>query len=146
MERLIGTPSQTFWDKVKNNVFGFVFIMLWVQGVVALLNYLNTPVGQYMITPRLSFFFSCIMAPLWEEAVFRYGPITLIKSVSPKLVPVVVLVSSIIFGLGHGYGIASILLQGMMGLVFACVYLKNGSIWYAILLHSAWNIYCTVNP
>lgn len=142
MERLLGSPSTLFWDKIKNVVFGFAIIYFWVLLVVTFLDFLNTP--AQVITPQVSFFFSCIMAPLWEEVIFRLMPITLARRFDERLLPIVVVSSSIIFGIGHGYGIVSILIQGMMGFIFACTYLKNGNIIYAMLLHSAWNIYCFI--
>lgn len=141
---LLGTPSTNFIDKLKNVVFAFAVMFFWVHGVVYFLGYLNTPMDQFRQTPQIDFFFSCMCAPFFEEILFRWGPITLIKGHEDKFLWPVVLVGSIIFGLMHGLGPVSILLQGVMGFVFACVYLKNGSIVWSMLLHSAWNIYCFI--
>jgi membrane protease YdiL (CAAX protease family) len=46
------------------------------------------------------------------------------------------MVSSFIFALGHGYeGSAGVVTVGIMGLVFAMVYLWRGSLVAAIVMH-----------
>ncbi len=86
------------------------------------------------------FFFSNIWAPVWEEFCFRYAPIALAKLVPDgKAVLPIVIITSAFFGWQHHHGPYSLLLQGVMALVFSYVYLRNG-IWWSIGLHSAWNI------
>lgn len=87
------------------------------------------------------FFGSCILAPIVEEAFFRYVPIAIIKT-SPSYeqlkLPIIIGVS-IFFGWMHG-GEENILIQGFASLCFFWVYLKNGcSLISSILVHSLYN-------
>lgn len=101
--------------------------------------------GHYVI-PYI--FYSCICAPLFEELVFRHIPLQTAKLIYDpnsakglKLTMLTVLMSSFIFGWGHGRGWDSVILQGMLGLGFCYVYLKNGySYWSAVLLHALYNL------
>jgi len=98
-------------------------------------------------SPWILFFLACIMAPLWEEIVFRYFPLRLAqaieKAVAPEqpkinLVLPAVMFTSVIFGLVHG-SVFNILFQGVSGILLAWVFLKNNSYWSAVILHSLWN-------
>lgn len=144
MDRIIGTSSHTFADKIKNVVVAYVIMVIWVFSIVAFLQYLIDPTTQFRPQPPLkfTFFMSCIFAPAWEELLFRYVPVKIAKGFDPKFLLPVVILSSAIFGWGHGAGPVSLLIQGVMGFILACVYLKNGSLIYSIILHSAWNISC----
>lgn len=144
MERLIGLPSTVFVDKIKNVVFAFFIMLVWVFSITAFLQFLLDPSTQFSYAPpaKFVFFFSCIWAPIWEEWAFRWVPVTIARAFNPQMMFPVVLLSSLIFGWGHGYGPTSLLIQGVMGFVLACVYLKNGNLIYSILLHSMWNSFC----
>lgn len=97
------------------------------------------------IDARLKFFLACIMAPLWEESIFRYFSIrfaqfcdALIKR-AWMLLPMVLL-SSIVFGILHGT-VFNILFQGVGGLIFCWLYLKNNnSFWSVVAAHGLWNL------
>ena len=83
---------------------------------------------------------ACIYAPIVEEFIFRVGPISLVKD-KPKLMFPVVILSSALFGWLH-YGAASLPIQGVLGVVLAAIYIKNGySYWSSVLLHAMWNAY-----
>jgi membrane protease YdiL (CAAX protease family) len=52
-----------------------------------------------------------------------------------------VIVSSLIFGLGHEYqGVAGIMRTGLVGLLFAVLYVSSGSIWIPIIGHVLFDI------
>lgn len=138
MDKLIGTPSTRLIDKIKNLVFCFVIMFLWIHGIIAFLNYLNTP---FALTPQVSFFLSCIVTPAAEELYFRAAPLTIASHLNKKLITPVVIFTSLWFGYAHGQGSVSILIQGVGGFVLAWLYLKNKSIIWPILLHAAWNTY-----
>ena len=124
------------------------------------------------------FFRACVLAPLWEEVVFRVLPIGLalvLISIATMLVKVLTLlgriygetarptditpfpiihtklpvnlllwtclgISSIIFGLMHG-DVMNLLFQGVTGLLFAWLFLKNNCSYASVVAaHSLWNI------
>jgi membrane protease YdiL (CAAX protease family) len=92
-------------------------------------------------SPWMLFFLACIMAPFWEEIVFRYFPLRLIQTLERpgiNLVLPAVMFTSVIFGLAHG-SVFNILFQGASGMLLAWVFLKNNSYWSAVILHSLWN-------
>lgn len=138
MDRIIGTPSKTLFDKIKNLVFCFVLMFLWVNGIIMFLNFLNTPL---QLTPQVSFFLSCIVTPIAEEAMYRGAPLTIASTLNKKLITPTVVFTSMWFGYDHGMGSVSILIQGVGGFVLAWLYLKNRSILWPIILHAAWNTY-----
>ena len=86
--------------------------------------------------------FACILAPLWEEAIFRYGLFSFFPQV--KTLPKII-VSSIIFGLMHKSSIPAhgLLIQGVLGIVFAVMYIRYG---YkgSVVTHSLWNLFCLI--
>lgn len=85
-------------------------------------------------------FYACTIAPLCEELVFRVAPLKFISAVAPKLLWTAVLMSSIIFGLVHGYGWHNVLNQGVTGFFFAVIYIRtNYNYWAAVAAHSIWN-------
>lgn len=94
-----------------------------------------SPPGKYFV-----YFMSLVWAPLVEEAIFRWAPLTLQKSYNIPLWPVIVLSSSL-FGWLHG-GPHNLLIQGVYGVVFALVYVKNGHCyWSSVSLHFLWNFH-----
>lgn len=87
-----------------------------------------------------TFFLACIFAPVWEEALFRYFPLSMAKASKNRaavLLPIVV-ASSILFGLAHG-SIINILIQGVSGFILAWVALKNNDYWSSVIAHAIWN-------
>lgn len=137
--KFLGEPSVKFFDKLKNVVFSFLIFSVWIYGITSFLSFLVE--GQFGPPPmKYQFFFSAIWAAVWEEAVFRVAPITIAKRVNPELILPVVIISSALFGWGHGSGPVSLLIQGVMGFVLSCLYIKNNySYWSVVLLHSSWN-------
>jgi len=103
----------------------------------------------------VSILFAVIIAPLWEETVFRLLPLRfglryrdkeqeLHPGITEKIgkFPVwllILVVCFIIFGLAHG-GPLNLFIQGVGGLFLAYVYLRNGrSFWSAVALHALYN-------
>lgn len=83
-----------------------------------------------------SFIWGCIAAPFWEEAVYRMLPISVAKKLGQETIIPVVLASSVIFGLGHGY--LGLFLQGVIGLGLCYTYLKHGY-FSSVALHALYN-------
>jgi membrane protease YdiL (CAAX protease family) len=88
-------------------------------------------------------FFMVIVAPIWEETLFRHIPITIGKKYFPKVLVEIIIGSSIIFGWIHG-DVTNIIVQGFIGLTLCFVYIKLG-LRYAILSHAIWNLSCFIN-
>lgn len=148
--------------KVSNVLWAVYLEFLWAALMILFLTYaFNFPAFQLreviqgnitvyaaekIFGPKMRyiFFFTCIMAPLWEESVFRYFAIRVgqlgdkLMGQSWLLFPMI-LVSSIVFGILHG-SVLNILFQGFGGLVLCWLYLKNGnSYWSVVITHALWN-------
>lgn len=90
------------------------------------------------------FFSFCVLAPIWEEALFRYAPIEFVRRTTTAekfkelQMPLVILIS-IVFGWMHG-SVQNIWIQGVSGLGLGWVYIKNDfSYKSSVILHSLWN-------
>lgn len=146
--KFITTPTTKFPDKLKNIIAAWCIMFVWMALMNLLINYLDPPEEDYSQTasvPPVAFilyrlFFTVILAPLWEELAYRHAPFLLVKALGEKFLVPVVILSSIIFGWGHGMGPESLLRQGVMGFVLFGIYLKNGnSYWSSVALHALWN-------
>lgn len=95
------------------------------------------------------FFLACILAPLWEEFCFRFAPIRfsqLLASFAAKLgvpkngiVAAFAIAFAIFFGILHGSAL-NIVVQGVTGMLFCWLYLKNNnSYWSVVIAHALWN-------
>lgn len=130
------------FEKAKFILIGYAITVLWI--LLISLGLKHILIFDYP-TPLGIFFFSCILAPLWEELAFRHAPIQIAKGLYKALdvdftIPIVI-ISSAIFGWGHGHGPISILMQGVGGLVLSFVYIKNGySYWSSVIVHFLWNL------
>lgn len=146
------------------NIMGITgFNILWLIGVLSflvsiigyntnqlidLLNPLYLSNIQNMLpqtfgrSPAFLFFFSCIIAPLWEEIIFRLLPLKAILLAPEKykngMLGVVAISASIIFGYLH-FGPISILIQGIGGALYCWLYLRNKSILSPMIAHAIWN-------
>ncbi len=111
-----------------------------VQGASADAN----PWSSYILV----FFLACILAPLWEEWCFRHAPIRFAQVLSGVasyygikrgLVGAVAIAFAIFFGILHGSAM-NILFQGVTGMLFCWLYLKNNdSYWSVVIAHAVWN-------
>lgn len=142
----------TLKDKILNILAGYGLMVVWVAvigifkglynaNISTLSDLFQSQFSPFFKQPSIWFmiFMSCIWAPLWEEAVFRYAPLQLIRSSQIDPVPVVLL-SSALFGWLHG-GAGNVMIQGVYGLIFSWVYIKNDySIVSSMILHSMWNL------
>ena len=76
-----------------------------------------------------------IVGPIFEELIFRK---VLVDHVAPKGELAAILASGIMFGLFHG-NFQQCFFAGLIGCLFAYIYLKTGRIIYTILLHMILN-------
>lgn len=82
----------------------------------------------------LAFLLVTVVA-LCEESIFRGYLILRLRNITSRA-GAAVLLSSLIFSLGHGYeGTAGVLTVGVMGLVFALVYMWRKSLTAPIVMH-----------
>lgn len=139
--------------KLLDNKWNVIFVCLsallaWVTCIDLFLNWLRLS-DLYLLK---ALFFSCICAPIFEELIFRHIPLQTAKLIYDpstakglKLTMLTVMMSSFIFGWGHGHGWNSVLIQGVCGVVFSYIYLKNNySYWSAVLAHSIYNLIWTL--
>lgn len=169
-----GCHEHSFWGSVKNISAVFVLNLLWTMFATLLLVYLTPlkanyiqasiqtlisvqPVIDYcklsvitVTSGKMLFFLACVLAPLWEEAAFRFVPLEIAKlaefgithsksgylPTSKCIFPAMIL-TSIVFGVMHG-GVIHIIFQGVGGMLFAWLYIKSG---YraSVIAHSLWN-------
>lgn len=111
------------------NLFWLLFISIFLKVIYS---------NHFLIT----FFSACILAPIWEEYIFRYLPfkfLNLSKYKDQFLIPMI-LGSNILFGLAHG-GPINILIQGVGGLFLSYLYFKYESFWLNVLSHALWNFF-----
>lgn len=92
-----------------------------------LLIVINTPIFPQVFSDTQIFFSSVIIAPIVEEIIFRHymiGRLTDIYGDETKGVLISILISSLIFSLGHAYqGLFGVLASLLKGVLFACLYL-----------------------
>jgi membrane protease YdiL (CAAX protease family) len=149
---ILDNPEKTLFGKIRNIGFVFALELIYLSIIVFLLKQLDpfdlyTLMHQYSLPHVIDanaigiFFFACIWAPLWEEAAFRYAPITIAKNFGPQFLFPVIIISSVLFGWGHGSGPVSLLIQGVGGFLFSLLYIKNGfSYKSSVTAHFLWNL------
>lgn len=96
-----------------------------------------------------------IQAPIWEELQYRLIPIEaaiiiganfLKEENRDNLLILTILFSSLLFGFNH-YGVTTVYVQGVHGLLFSLLYLLNGKgkkgYFSIVLVHALINVYGT---
>jgi uncharacterized protein len=97
------------------------------------------------ITPRTReelavFILVAIMAGVWEELLYRGFFIWFLLPATG--VVAAILISSAIFGIGHIYqGWHGVMTTGLVGLVFAILYVLSESLWWLMAAHAVVDIY-----
>lgn len=80
-------------------------------------------------------FILVLVVAITEESIFRGYLILRLRAITGRTA-IAVMVSSVIFSVGHGYeGSAGVVTVGVMGCVFAIIYLWRGSLTAPIVLH-----------
>lgn len=87
-----------------------------------------------------TFIVACIMAPIVEEIMFRKVMINKLVGYSEKLA---IIVSSFAFALFHG-NLYQLLYAFVLGVIFAHITIKSGTIKYAVILHIIINTFGSV--
>lgn len=131
-------------EKIRNIIYGYFLCIVWF----IIVSYFYSLIGEYGAEEEPgesgSFYYlvfiSCIWAPIWEEAMYRYGPITVAKLLGNQYIMPFVIMSSCIFGWGHGESHDGVFIQGVLGLIFSMVYIKNNfSYISSVIVHSIYN-------
>ncbi len=127
-------------------IFGVAFILVfWLAFLKYVLPYMvsyNMFGTEYK--PLGKFVFMCLLAPLWEELAFRHAPFLIVEQLKSKLkvditIPCIIL-TSVLFGWGHGNGVISLLIQGIGGFFLSMVYLRSRlKYWGSVTMHFVWN-------
>lgn len=130
--------------KTKNIAIGYSLSLIWLFFVSYLFNILGyqeiIEESEEIDSFYYYVFILLIWAPIWEEALYRYGPLTIAKNIGNQYVMPIAIMSSCIFGWGHGDSHEGVLLQGVIGLIFSIVYIKNNFCYFSsVLLHSLYN-------
>ncbi len=88
------------------------------------------------------------LAPgIGEEVIFRIIPISIaMRSRNKNVITIVLVVTSLIFGLGHSVNLLAgadpmqtllqVIYATALGLTFAAIYLRTGNIWITIFIHT----------
>ncbi len=144
------TPETTILGKIKNIIFGATTYIIWATFILTLYKlfipeFNNIKLQFFPPSQIYQFFSMCIFAPLAEEALFRL-PLSLIKTIPiEKITLFFIVFSSLLFGYVH-HGIWSIPIQGVAGLIFCYVYLKNNySYISSVSMHFLINLYYFLN-
>lgn len=109
--------------------------------------YLNLPQSDvsFKITlwSIIVFFIArCIVAPITEEIVFRFGLYELINRKMKSTLAIIL--SSLIFSILHGYLIIDTILLTILSIIWTYPYFKKKNLLYSIILHFLHNCYALI--
>jgi len=147
-KRYISIPETSLLRKFRNIILGVGLYIGWSTLIMKIYeNYIPEVFGSpdpYVPSHSLEYIFieNCILAPLFEEAVYRL-PLSAARNIPFKgMVQYCAIISSVLFGLEHWGGNWTVPMQGVLGLLFCWVYIKNGySYLSSVLMHSLINLY-----
>ena len=140
----IGWTFKNVWKEIGLGI-GLYIPFFFAAGLfesalrVAGLSVPSTPLPSFMAARGMAEFLLAIVlvavVALAEETIFRGYLILRLKAITASPAAAVLL-SAAIFSLGHGYeGSAGVLTVGMMGAIFAVVYLWRGSLIAPMIMH-----------
>jgi len=111
-------------------------LILWVN-TITIPDYINVAFQELSVSPIILLLSVAVVAPIYEEIVFRG---ILLKGMANKLNPAVALVvSALLFALVH-LNIPQGINAFLLGLVIGFIYLKTGSIYLSIFAHFVNNL------
>lgn len=147
MKKFLKRKETTLLGKLSNIATAYIAVLICNSLVVLLYGYLfaTKQTDQFFVQPvykhefLMQFFFMCISAPIWEEALFRFAPIEIIRKTKKSLLFPFIIITSIVFGWLHG-SVENIWMQGVFGLIASVLYIKNNySYLSSVCLHFLWN-------
>ena len=118
-------------------VYGLSYVEGWLQSAGLLLAKGHMPsfLSPEGVSERIVATFMVLIIAVSEETIFRGYLILRFKSITGSTFAAVI-ISSIIFSIGHGYeGLEGVIIVGIMGTFFALIYLWRKSLIVPIVLH-----------
>lgn len=121
----------------------FIIILLEQIGI-----YFNLIVEEETIKVGIEsiiifFIVRCIVAPITEEIIFRFGLFEFLrKKINKKLSFIFV---SILFAIIHGYSLYNSLMLFCMSFIWTYSYYKKENLLYPIILHFFFNLYALIS-
>lgn len=118
-------------------VYGLSYVEQWLQA--AGLSFPKGHVPSFLeptgLGQQIAATVMIIVVAVSEETIFRGYLILRFKSITRSLIATVV-ISSVIFSIGHGYeGAGGVVIVGIMGAVFAVIYLWRKSLVAPVVMH-----------
>lgn len=86
----------------------------------------------------LDIFFPILMAPVFEELMFRMGIYNMMRHRFGKMFSIAI--CTLLFAVIHGYSIQGFCACLTAGLLFQLIYTSTGNIWYSIFAHMVCNM------
>lgn len=128
--------SLYFSDVLKYLLLVYCLSTVLISGIYGGILSLVYPVEEYISTDItwIDYVFSIVMAPIFEELMFRYGIHNIIKQ--RFSVKTAIIISSAIFAVIHGYNIAGLIQCLSFALLVTMIYEKTNNILYCILAHA----------
>ncbi len=140
----IGWTARNFWKEINVGIWLFVPLFIassMLEGLLhkAGLSAPSTPlpalVSERGMAEFLLAFFMVVVVAVVEETIFRGYLMLRINTVTSSPA-VAVLLSAVIFSLGHGYeGTANVVTVGVMGAFFAVIYQWRKSLTAPVVMH-----------
>lgn len=90
----------------------------------------------------MDIFFPILVAPIFEELMFRMGLYSLMRQRFGKKISIVM--CTVVFAAIHGYSIQGFCACLTGGLLFMLIYVSTGNIWYNIIAHMVCNLDASV--
>lgn len=140
----IGLTSRAVWQNIVLGIVLYIPILITAGIITAILQEIGLsappPDSTSFLVPRgtgelVLAFVLVIVVAFSEEIIFR-GYLIRRFTNATRSVPAAVLLSTLIFSVGHGYqGTAGIVTVGLLGLAFALIYIWRKSLVAPITLH-----------
>ncbi|MCB2293131.1 CPBP family intramembrane metalloprotease [Clostridium algoriphilum] len=111
-------------------------LTLWI-GSISIPNIINEGFNEFRVSSIISIFSVMIVAPIYEEIIFRG---ILLRGMAKKINPnIAIVVSALLFAIVH-INIPQGINAFFLGLVLGFIYLKSGSIYLSVFSHFVNNL------
>jgi len=113
----------------------------------AILYFVGYLVYMYVAAPLYDskVFALLIVAPLAEELIFRYLPLTFVDKYAPLYRDHMWILSSAIFGFIHFQSPNPLAYQFVFGIAMGRIFLDTKKYWLVVLFHFIWNLICLLS-
>ena len=127
---LAWSVCDVLYDFISTPLLAYVFHLSDSLNVVEEKSIMDVLIGDLI--------FPILVAPIFEELIFRYGFYNLLKQRFGKIS--ITVISSILFALLHSYAIQGFGSCLIAGLFLMYIYIRTGDIKYSIVSHMIFNI------